>query len=90
VATLTNLLAGQADVYSFAFDGQVGALDYALATRSLLVQVIDTIAWHINADEPPLLDYNLEHGRNPDLFNAASPYRASDHDPIIIGLDLTK
>jgi predicted extracellular nuclease len=89
-AGLTNLLAGQADVYSFAFDGQVGALDYALATRSLLVQVIDTIAWHINADEPPLLDYNLEHGRNPDLFNAASPYRASDHDPIIIGLDLTK
>jgi predicted extracellular nuclease len=45
--------------------------------------------WHINADEPQLLDYNLEHGRDASLFDPNSPYRASDHDPIIIGLDLS-
>ena len=52
-------------------------------------QIVDTIEWHINADEPALLDYNLEHGRNSALFDAASPYRASDHDPVVIGLELT-
>jgi predicted extracellular nuclease len=44
--------------------------------------------WHINADEPPLFDYNLEHGRDPSLIDGDSPYRASDHDPVIVGLEL--
>ncbi len=77
------------DAWSFVFDGQSGALDHALANNTLAPQVADTIEWHINADEPPALDYNLEGGRNPSLFDADSPYRASDHDPILIGLDLT-
>jgi len=51
--------------------------------------VRDVIEWHINADEPQLLDYNLESGRDPNLFDPTIPYRASDHDPIIIGLDLS-
>ncbi|MGB5721679.1 MAG: ExeM/NucH family extracellular endonuclease [Woeseiaceae bacterium] len=87
-AGLTNLLDSQSEPYSFVFDGQAGALDHALATASLASQVVETIEWHINADEPPLLDYNLENGRNPVLFDADLPYRASDHDPIVIGLDL--
>jgi predicted extracellular nuclease len=45
--------------------------------------------WHINADEPRLLDYNLENGRDPNLFDGATPYRASDHDPVVVGIDLT-
>jgi predicted extracellular nuclease len=73
----------------FVFDAQAGALDHALATASLVPQVIESIEWHINADEPQLLDYNLKNGRDADLFDASSPYRASDHDPVIIGLDLT-
>jgi len=88
-AELTNLLDAQTNPYSFIFDGQSGALDHAVATASLVPQIVATIEWHINADEPPLLDYNLEHGRNPALFDAGSPYRASDHDPIVIGLELT-
>ena len=88
-AGFTNLLDSQSDPYSFVFDGQAGALDHAIASASLAPQVVETIEWHINADEPQLLDYNLEHGRNPALFDADSPYRASDHDPIVIGLELT-
>lgn len=88
-AGLTNLLEASADPYSFVFDAQAGALDHALATASLVSQVSETIEWHINADEPQLLDYNLENGRDAGLFDASSPYRASDHDPVIIGLDLT-
>lgn len=88
-AGFTNLLESRDDPYSFVFDGQAGALDHAVASASLVPQVVETIEWHINADEPPLLDYNLEHGRNPALFDADSPYRASDHDPVVIGLELT-
>jgi hypothetical protein len=70
------------------FDGQAGALDHALATSSLVPQVAETVIWHINADEPALLDYNLQNSRDPALFDADLPYRASDHDPVIVGLDL--
>lgn len=87
-AGLTNLIDSQAQPYSYLFDGQTGAYDYAFASSSLAPQVAETIEWHINADEPPLLDYNLEFGRDPSLFDANVPYRASDHDPVIVGLDL--
>lgn len=84
---LVESSAGQ-DSYSFLFGGQIGALDHALASPSLAGQVAGVIEWHINADEPPLLDYNLEFNRDPGLFDGMTPYRASDHDPLIIGLDL--
>jgi len=86
-AGFTSLLENNANPYSFVFDAQAGALDHALASASLLGQVRETIEWHVNADEPQLLDYNLENGRDPGLFDPASPYRSSDHDPIIVGLD---
>jgi len=88
-AGLAALLEANPKPYSFVFDAQAGALDHAVATPSLAVQVRETIEWHINADEPQLLDYNLENGRDASLFDPDSPYRSSDHDPIIIGLDLT-
>jgi len=88
-AGFTNLLDTNDDPYSFVFDAQAGALDHAIGSASLVPQVKDTIEWHINADEPALLDYNLGNGRDPSLFDADSAYRASDHDPVIIGLDLT-
>ena len=74
--------------YSFEFDGQSGALDHALGSPSLAQQVTAVIEWHINADEPRVLNYNLEFARDPGLFDATTPYRGSDHDPLIIGLDL--
>lgn len=84
---LVESSAGQ-DSYSFLFAGQVGALDHALASPSLVDQVAGIAEWHINADEPPLLDYNLEFDRDPGMFDGTTPYRSSDHDPLIIGLDL--
>ena len=75
--------------YSFVFDGQIGTLDYGLANQSLASQVTGATEWHINADEPDALDYNLDFGRNPSLFDGTNPFRTSDHDPLIIGLDLS-
>lgn len=74
--------------YSFAFNGQLGTLDYALANDSLVSQVTGTTEWHINTDEPDAIDYNLEFNRDETLFNGQTPFRTSDHDPIIVGLEL--
>ncbi len=86
-AGLVNLLDSTTNPYSFTFDSQAGALDHAVASASMATQVVDTIEWHINADEPDLHDYNLEFGRDPALFDASTPYRASDHDPVVVGLE---
>ena len=90
-AGLDNLLEtfSGTDVYSYVFNGQAGALDHAFASASLVPQVTEVVEWHINADEPPVRDYNLESGRAAALFDDRNPYRTSDHDPVIIGLDLS-
>lgn len=88
-AGLTSLLEANTAAYSFQFNAMAGALDHALASPGLNGQIRAAIEWHINSDEPQLLDYNLENGRDASLFDPNSPYRASDHDPVIIGLDLT-
>jgi len=72
--------------YSFVFDGAAGRLDHALATASASAQVTGAAEWHINADEPAVLDYNLEF-KPQDLFTP-TPYRSADHDPVVIGLSL--
>ncbi|MBV6452642.1 MAG: hypothetical protein MHPDNHAH_03402 [Anaerolineales bacterium] len=77
------------DAYSYVFDGQTGYLDYALANNSLLGQVTGMTDWHINSDEPDLIDYDTSFkGPNQDAIYAPDPYRSSDHDPVIVGLNL--
>jgi len=87
-AGFSSLLDTASNPYSYLFDAQAGALDHAIVSSTLAPQVIEAMEWHINADEPGLLDYNLEFGRDPALFDASIPYRASDHDPVVVGLDL--
>jgi predicted extracellular nuclease len=72
--------------YSYVFDGQSGVLDHAFASSSMGAQVSGVTVWHVNADEPVVLDYNLEF-KTQDLY-AATPYRSSDHDPVLVGLTL--
>ncbi len=85
----TNLLGDTGTGYSFVFDAQAGVLDYALASASLAGQVTSAAEWHSNADEPDGLDYNLDFGRHPSAFDGFDPYRASDHDAVIIGLNVS-
>ena len=75
--------------YSYVFEGYAGALDHALASQSMGGQVAGIAVWHINADEAPVHDYDLEFGRDPGIFDSSTPYRGSDHDPVVVGLDLT-
>jgi uncharacterized protein len=81
--------------YSYVFDGEAGRLDQGISTASLTPKVVRAVEWHVNADEPSGIDYNLEFKQpacatcGPDLYSA-TPYRASDHDPVVIGLGLYK
>jgi predicted extracellular nuclease len=72
--------------YSFQFDDQVGYLDHALATASLDQQVAGVTEWHNNADEPEVIDYNLD-GKTDDEY-VKNAFRASDHDPVVVSLNL--
>jgi prealbumin domain-containing protein/endonuclease/exonuclease/phosphatase family protein len=89
----TDMIAADigADAYSYVFEGQSGYLDHALASGSLAPQVTGVTEWHINADEPVVLDYNTEFKTANQLntFYSTAAYRASDHDPVLIGLDLS-
>ncbi len=71
--------------YSYVYDGQAGYLDHALANTSMADQITGVTHWHINADEPRALDYN--DFNQPYLYNP-DQYRASDHDPVLVGLNL--
>ncbi len=79
-----------ANAYSYVFDGQVGTLDYALTSPSLTAQVSGVTEWHINSDEPRALDYNEEFktANQISLYYDADAYRSSDHDPVVLGLNL--
>ncbi|MEO6122853.1 MAG: ExeM/NucH family extracellular endonuclease [Ilumatobacteraceae bacterium] len=74
--------------YSYVFCGQSGYLDHGLANGSLAPQVTGVTEWHINADEPIVLDYNAEFKSATQVgsFYAPDPYRSSDHDPVLVGL----
>lgn len=88
----TNLIEtyGGRFAYSYTFDGQLGYLDYALANTALTPQVAGATEWHINADEPDVLDYDTSFKplEQEALFEP-NAYRTADHDPVVIGLELT-
>ncbi|MAD43730.1 MAG: hypothetical protein CMH98_01875 [Oceanospirillaceae bacterium] len=78
--------------YSYSYSGFLGSLDHALATDDLSAQVVSVDAWHINSVEDSLMDYQTEaNGQSYDSvdnYAAADAYRSSDHDPIVIGVNL--
>ncbi len=84
--------------YSYVFDGAAGRLDHAITSASLSARVSRAVHWPINADEASIGDYNTEFKLPAttcgtpcpaDLYSL-SPYRSSDHDPVVIGLNLFK
>ena len=78
-----------AEAYSFVFDGQWGYLDYALASPSLAAQVTGVGEYHVNADEPNVLDYNtnFKNANQRSVLYAPDEFRVSDHDPVLAGAD---
>jgi predicted extracellular nuclease len=82
-AGLSDLFASvtPAERYSYVFDGRATQLDHALASPGLAAALVRAQIWHIDADEPELLDYHLD---NPPELYRPDARRCSDHDPILV------
>lgn len=88
----TNLIDTYAGpyAYTYVFDGQAGYIDHALASYTLAPQATGVSTWHINADEPDVLDYDTSFKpASQELLYEPNEFRTSDHDPVIVGLRLS-
>ena len=74
------------DSWSYSFNDEVGALDHLLVSKSLKGKVVDATDWHINGGESTLFDYNDEF--KGDLPKYSDHFRASDHDPAVLELNI--
>jgi uncharacterized protein len=79
--------------YSYTFDATQGYLDHALADEDLLPFVAGAAEWHINADETQAIDYqegpgNFRTDEVGEQYYQPNEFRSSDHDPVIVGLEL--
>lgn len=76
--------------YSYRLGDTRGRLDHAFATGTMAAQIVDANHWHINSDEPAFYDYNMENKTPAQLLiNVGTPFRSSDHDPVLIGVNLS-
>ncbi|MGW9112655.1 ExeM/NucH family extracellular endonuclease [Microbacterium sp. NPDC055683] len=71
---------------TYSFDGQIGSLDHILASASAEELVSGADIWNINSGESIALEYS-RYNYNATSFYDESPYRSSDHDPIVVGVD---
>ncbi|MEZ5442400.1 MAG: ExeM/NucH family extracellular endonuclease [Lysobacterales bacterium] len=81
--------AGDERDYSYSWRGELGSLDHAVISADLAAALAGFGVWHINADELVESDYRLEgRSREARRLYQADPFRSSDHDPLLLGLDL--
>ncbi|MEO3866872.1 ExeM/NucH family extracellular endonuclease [Rheinheimera fenheensis] len=81
---------GKVPSHGYVFSGLSGSLDHALLNDLAVEYLADAAKWNINADEPIALDYNVEFKSAQQQldFYAPDAYRSSDHDPVIVALNL--
>lgn len=87
--------------YTYSYNGFRSTLDYAFTNSAFKSHIKDAYVWHINADESDLRDYNITLQKcnrgtfKPDnykpqysLFDKSTPFRSSDHDPVIVHINI--
>ncbi|BBH65897.1 multifunctional nuclease/2',3'-cyclic-nucleotide 2'-phosphodiesterase/5'-nucleotidase/3'-nucleotidase [Actinoplanes sp. OR16] len=70
------------DKSSYVYGGESGSLDHALVTSEFSKRITGVDIWNINSVESFAFEYD---GYAP--FYSDDPYRSSDHDPVVVGLD---
>ena len=70
--------------HTYLFGGTVGSLDHVLGNDAAMSRVTGAHVWNINSVEPVALEYS-RHNYNLTDFYEVSPFRASDHDPLVVG-----
>jgi predicted extracellular nuclease len=73
---------------TYSFDGLQGSLDHVLANPAALALVTGADVWQINAQEAVAYAYSRYNYNATLLFDGTDPFAASDHDPVVVGLDL--
>ncbi|HWS35228.1 MAG TPA: ExeM/NucH family extracellular endonuclease, partial [Actinoplanes sp.] len=70
------------DKSSYVFGGESGSLDHALVTGEFAKRITGVDIWNINSVESFAYEYD---GYGP--FYDNGPFRSSDHDPVVVGLE---
>ncbi|MFC4065734.1 ExeM/NucH family extracellular endonuclease [Actinoplanes subglobosus] len=70
------------DKSSYVFGGESGSLDHALVTGEFAKRITGVDIWNINSVESFAFEYD---GYAP--FYENGPFRSSDHDPVVVGLE---
>jgi len=78
---------GGGEEWSYSFEGMSGTLDHVLLNEAALEVATGSDIWGINAGESILFEYSRWNYHATD-FHQDTPYRSSDHDPVLVGLDL--
>ncbi|GHJ42045.1 ExeM/NucH family extracellular endonuclease [Streptomyces sp. TS71-3] len=73
--------------WSYSYNGLEGSLDHIVASPAAKSMVTGATIWQINAQESVGFAYSRYNYSATPLFNAGDPFAASDHDPVVVGLD---
>jgi predicted extracellular nuclease len=72
---------------TYVFGGMVGSLDHGLANAAALGSTTGADVWQINAVESVAHEYS-RFNYNITQFYEPTPYRSSDHNPLVFGIDV--
>src|SRR5699024_9760221 len=81
----SNLNDGES---TYVYDGAVGSLDHVFANATAADRVTGVDVWNINSVESVLHEDSRYNYFDSDLFTPGTVFRASDHDPILVGIDV--
>lgn len=73
---------------TYSFSGLSGSIDHVLANGPARAMVTGADIWGINAEEAVAYQYS-RFNYNVTNFYGANPFGSSDHNPEVVGLDLT-
>lgn len=71
---------------SYNFDGQIGSLDHVLANAAAQADITGVDIWTINSYESVYYEYSRFNTNVTNLY-APNPFRSSDHNPEIVGIN---
>ena len=73
---------------SYVYGGRSGSLDHVFSNAAADPLVRGVASWALNAQESVAFEYSRANSNAHLAFEADNPYRSSDHNPEIIGLDV--
>ena len=87
--SLVPKFAGKTIPTSFQFAGQGGTLDYAFGNSAINPLITGAAIWHVNTDESGVLSFgtSFKSQNQVDSLFAPDPFRSSDHDFLVVGLN---